>query len=139
MRVKWTYTAFVFFFFAFLCGAVAQAENDVAASLYGAFSGTTTGNNVKQSPANQAGVLFELRHISNPLVGYEVTYSYNRANQSYSRGLVPGACPTSGCPPPVISWALFATVPARLIRQLVWPVGQTGANTVLRYCWLARL
>jgi opacity protein-like surface antigen len=28
--------------------------------------------------------MFELRHISNPLVGYEATYSYNRANQTYT-------------------------------------------------------
>jgi opacity protein-like surface antigen len=62
----------------------AQAENDVAASLYGAFSGATSGNNVQQSPSNAAGVLFELRHISNPLMGYEGTYSYNRANQTYA-------------------------------------------------------
>ncbi len=103
MRVKWTYTAFVFFCFAFLCGAVAQAENDAAASLYGAFSGKTSSNNTVQSPSNQAGVLFELRHISNPLVGYEVTYAYNRANQAYSSGLsrTPGLCPGSGCPAPV--------------------------------------
>lgn len=36
-----------------------------------------------QSPSNAAGVLLELRHISNPLVGYELNYSFNRANQGY--------------------------------------------------------
>jgi opacity protein-like surface antigen len=60
------------------------AQTDVAASLYGAFTGTTTGNGVEQSPSNQAGFLIELRHIRNPVIGYEATYSYNRANQSYS-------------------------------------------------------
>jgi opacity protein-like surface antigen len=28
--------------------------------------------------------MIELRHISNPLVGWEATYSYNRDNQKYS-------------------------------------------------------
>jgi opacity protein-like surface antigen len=39
---------------------------------------------VIQSPSNAAGVLFEVRHIKNPLVGYEATYAYNRDNQSYT-------------------------------------------------------
>jgi opacity protein-like surface antigen len=94
-------------FFQFLClllgialssGPAARAQTDVALSLYGAFSGSTSGNNTVQSPSNSAGGLLELRHISNPLVGYDVTYSYNRANQSYR----PFACPageTPGCTP----------------------------------------
>ena len=85
--------AFVFVALATLCGSCAFAENDVALSLYGAFNGTTNGNGTSQSPANAAGGLFELRHISNPLVGYEATYSFNRANQKYS----PLNCPVSGC------------------------------------------
>lgn len=70
---------------AIMCGAAAaHAQTDVALSLYGAFSGTTNGNGTTQSPANAAGGLIELRHISNPLIGYEATYSYNRANQTYT-------------------------------------------------------
>lgn len=70
---------------ATMCGAAAaHAQTDVALSLYGAFSGTTNGNGTTQSPANAAGGLIELRHISNPLIGYEATYSYNRANQTYT-------------------------------------------------------
>jgi hypothetical protein len=61
-----------------------HAETDVAASVYGAFSGATKGNGVAESPSNSAGGLIELRHISNPLVGWEATYSYNRANQVYT-------------------------------------------------------
>lgn len=97
MRVKSTYTAIAFFLLVILSSGVAQAENDVAASLYGAFNGTTTGNNTNQSPSNQAGVLFELRHISNPLIGYEVTYAYNRANQNYTAASF--ACPVGTLPP----------------------------------------
>ena len=85
--------AFIFIAFAASLGTCAYAENDVALSLYGAFSGTTNGNGTSQSPANAAGGLFELRHISNPLVGYEATYSFNRANQRYSVL----NCPVSGC------------------------------------------
>lgn len=62
----------------------ASAQTDLAASLYGAFSGTSNGNGTTQSPANSAGALVELRHITNPLVGYEATYSFNRANQTYT-------------------------------------------------------
>jgi hypothetical protein len=60
------------------------SRTDVSLSLYGAFSGTTTGDGVIQSPSNAAGGLFEVRHIDNPLIGFEGTYSYNRANQKYT-------------------------------------------------------
>jgi len=62
----------------------ARAQTSIALSAYGAFSGATNGNGVQQSPANQAGGLVELRHISNPLLGWEATYAYNRANQVYT-------------------------------------------------------
>jgi len=80
--------------------ASAQAQTDVALSIYGAFSGSTNGNGIQQSPSNSAGGMLELRHISNPLIGYDVTYSYNRANQVYTPTFsVPvQSCPTSGCP-----------------------------------------
>lgn len=76
-----------------LAGAVAaQAQTDVALSVYGAFHGTTSGNGTIQSPANSAGGMIELRHISNPLVGYEATYSYNRDNQTYAPAAGIGTC-----------------------------------------------
>jgi opacity protein-like surface antigen len=81
-----------FFFVSIVAGA--SAETDIALSLYGAFTGTTQGNGVTQSPANQAGGMVELRHIVNPLVGYEATYSYNRANQQYMRTVFVPVCPT---------------------------------------------
>lgn len=78
--------------------AVAQAQTSVALGLYGAFNGATSGNGTEQSPANQAGGLFEFRQIKNPLVGYEATYSYNRADQGY--GNTSYACPVTGSIPP---------------------------------------
>jgi opacity protein-like surface antigen len=76
-----------------------SAQTDVALSVYGAFSGKTTGNGVEQSPSNAAGALIEVRHIRNPLVGFEGTYAFNRANQTYIPS--PYACPVgdSPCPP----------------------------------------
>jgi opacity protein-like surface antigen len=60
------------------------SNTDVALSIYGAFSGRTTGDGIQQSPANAAGGIVEVRHIVNPLIGFEGTYSFNRANQSYT-------------------------------------------------------
>jgi len=95
-------------FFALLVAAPAFAQTSVALSLYGAFSDATNGNNVQESPANAAGGIVELRHISNPLIGWEATYSYNRANQVYTyTGPISLACPappaTCGPPPAAVS------------------------------------
>ena len=77
-----------------LAAVLSHAQTDVAARVYGAFSGATNGNGVAESPSNSAGGLVELRHIHNPLVGWEATYSYNRANQVYS----PLVCPAGTVP-----------------------------------------
>jgi opacity protein-like surface antigen len=84
-------------FLAFVA-ATAQAQTDVALSVYGAFNGSTNGNGTQQSPSNSAGAMLELRHISNPLMGYDVTYSYNRDNQAYSTASF--GCPVITCSPP---------------------------------------
>jgi opacity protein-like surface antigen len=70
-------------------GAQAEAarsitQTDVSLSIYGAFSGTTTGDGIVQSPSNAAGGIVEVRHIVNPLIGLEGTYSFNRANEKYT-------------------------------------------------------
>ncbi len=93
MRSRKMHRVLLFAFFAAIAAA-AQAQTDVALSLYGAFTGTTSGNGIQQSPANQAGGMVELRHIVNPLVGYEATYSYNRANQEYLSNVFVPVCPT---------------------------------------------
>jgi len=72
-----------------IAGAQAEAvrtisQTDVSLSVYGAFSGTTTGDGIVQSPSNAAGGIVEVRHIVNPLIGFEGTYSFNRANQKYT-------------------------------------------------------
>jgi opacity protein-like surface antigen len=95
--MKWMQKAFLVVGVTALASAAAYAQTDVAASLYGAFTGTTNGNDTIQSPSNAAGGLIEVRHISHPWLGYEGTYSFNRANQAYSLSAIPVACPTSGC------------------------------------------
>ncbi len=77
------------------------SQTDVSASLYGAFSGTTTGDGIQQSPSNAAGAMIAVRRIENPLVGYEGTYSVNRANQVYTQMVCPVAGPILGCGPPI--------------------------------------
>ena len=55
---------------------------------------------MQQSPSNAAGLMFGVRHIDNPLVGFEGTYSENRANQVYSSQLPCGLpCGASGTVP----------------------------------------
>ena len=66
------------------------SRTDVSLSVYGAFSGTTTGDGIVQSPSNAAGGLVEVRHIDNPLIGFEGAYSFNRANQKYDPGATCG-------------------------------------------------
>jgi opacity protein-like surface antigen len=81
----------------------ASAQTSIALSGYGAFTGTTTATGTRESPANQAGGLFELRHIANPILGFEATYSFNRANETYSYyGPYPLSCPVgvTSCGPP---------------------------------------
>lgn len=94
----------------------AHAQTDVAANLYGAFSGSTTAPSTSNAPggavlrpSDATGALIELRHIKNPLVGYEATYAYNRADQSEIVGsATPPACPVSNC----VNVSTEAAVPA---------------------------
>jgi opacity protein-like surface antigen len=72
------------------------SKTDISASIYGAFSGTTSENGLQQSPSNSAGGIIEVRHIANPLVGFEGTYSFNHADQTYNALLF---CPVSGTTP----------------------------------------
>jgi opacity protein-like surface antigen len=76
------------------------SKTDISVGLYGAFSGTTSTSGEQQSPANSAGGIIEVRHIANPLVGFEGTYSFNHADQTYSELFCPIANGTTpGCNP----------------------------------------
>lgn len=69
------------------CSALASAQTDVALSIYGAFSAKTDAAGVTISPASSAGGIVEVRHIANPIMGFEGTYSFNHANQRYTCGV----------------------------------------------------
>jgi opacity protein-like surface antigen len=82
--------ALSFFLTAAVCAsaqALAQAQTDIALSVYGAFSNSTNpiGSSLtQQHPAAAAGGLFEFRHLAlNPLLGVGLAYSFYRANQVY--------------------------------------------------------
>lgn len=96
MFARWLHGIFLFTAIcAFAASTSAATQTDVALSVYGAFSGATTGNATSQSPANAAGGMIELRHISSPLAGFEATYSFNRANQTYTALASPAFGPAS--------------------------------------------
>ena len=93
MRNSWLKTAILLFTLGAIGQSIAAAQagavkaisqTDVGFSVYGAYSGRTTGNGIEQSPSNAAGGIIEVRHIRNPLIGYEGTYSFNGDNQVYS-------------------------------------------------------
>lgn len=93
MRILWLKPAILLSALGVLGGAIAAAQasavkaishTDIGLSVYGAYSGRTTGNGIEQSPSNAAGGILEVRHIRNPLVGFEGTYSFNGDNQVYS-------------------------------------------------------
>lgn len=79
-------------------GVSSLGKTDVAVSLYGAFTPKTTDSNGNaQSPSNSAGGMVELRHLANPILGFEGTYSFNHATQTYDDIVLcpagPGTCP----------------------------------------------
>ena len=114
MQKKWMLTTFILIGMAALAGAAAYGQGDastsgqtsskakarsargsesqwdIGGSVYEALTSGTSGNGTQQTPTNGIGGMGELRHIVNSFVGYEMTFSYNPANQAY----VPkaGAC-----------------------------------------------
>lgn len=69
-------------------------QTSVAVSGVESFQQTTGNFVVRQVPSNGAGFMIELRHISSPLMGYDVSYEYHRADQLYE-----GGCAIAPCTP----------------------------------------
>ncbi|MGH9600400.1 MAG: outer membrane beta-barrel protein [Terracidiphilus sp.] len=86
MQRKWIEFAVLLIAIFALGGIAAGAQTDVAGSFYATLNGgTKTGNGTVQTSPNSEGGLMEIRHIQkNPLIGYELFYSYNLANQTYA-------------------------------------------------------
>lgn len=95
MKIQWIRSAVILLVLP-LSAILVNAQTSVAGSIYGAFSGATNGNGTQQSPANQAGGMIEIRHISNAILGVEATYSFNRADEIYSKVIYPPT--SSSCP-----------------------------------------
>lgn len=79
----------------------AHAQTSVSGSVYGAFTTTSSGNGVIQTPSAHAGGMAEVRHIWNPLIGLDVNYSLNNASQFYNFNHVSANANEFG-----ISWVL---------------------------------
>lgn len=67
-----------------------MVETDAGVSFYRTFTSSTSGKGTLQTPSNGYGAMVEARHIESPLVGYELTYSFNQANQRLEPA--PGKC-----------------------------------------------
>jgi hypothetical protein len=108
----WMQGALVVAVVVLLCGAMAQAQTDVALSGYRTFASSSTsassnGVVTHQTPADSEGGMFEWRHIVNPLVGFEFEVTSNPANQTYDNpnATVPNCYPlgpTTAAPPTCI-------------------------------------
>jgi len=114
MRKKWMLATFILIGMAALTGAAAygqadapaggqaataakartaagsRSQTDVGGSFYETFTSATSGLGTQQTPTNAPGGMLELRHIANDLVGYEMTFSFNPADQAYAPKA--GAC-----------------------------------------------
>lgn len=85
MQMKWMRAAAIFLGAAVvLSGASAHAQFDVAASYFYPINTSTSGNGTNQHPKNSTGVLAEFRYIRTPLMGFEISYSFNPADMSYT-------------------------------------------------------
>ena len=67
-------------------------ETDIGLNFYEAMNSTTTAMGVVQTPTNSPGGMLEIRQIRRPLVGYELTYSLNPANET----IAPTPAPSCG-------------------------------------------
>ena len=106
MGMKWMLTTFILTGMAALTGAAAygqggapanertpaasRIQTDIGLSGFETFTSATSGNGTQQTPTNSPGGMFEVRQILKPLLGYEMAYSYARANQAFAPKT--GAC-----------------------------------------------
>lgn len=76
--MKCSRVAFLLFVFAVVAVSTAHAQLDLSASYYEAFNGSNAGNGTKESLTNGSGALGEVRYFIKPLLGFGMSYSYNR-------------------------------------------------------------
>jgi hypothetical protein len=70
--------------------AATESQFDIGISGFEAFTSATNGDGTRETPKNGAGGMLEARYINRPLIGFELTYSFNIANESFAPQ--PGTC-----------------------------------------------
>ena len=101
---------------------LASAQTDIGMSGFGAFTGATASlsNGLESQGATSAGGgILEFRQIRSGLVGFESTYSLQRANQNFDyRGAVPliPVCTPTPCSPP--SFATMMTSVSAMTHEI---------------------
>jgi opacity protein-like surface antigen len=65
--------------------AEGESQFDIGVNFYDGLTAATSGLGTEQTPKGSTiGGMLDLRYILRPLVGFEFTYSYNPANQSFA-------------------------------------------------------
>jgi hypothetical protein len=81
---NWKQGVFAVIAVSAMCGIAAQAQTDVALSGFRTITSNSTGSGTLEMPHDSEGAIIELRHIVNPLVGFESAVSFNPQNESYA-------------------------------------------------------
>ena len=80
----WQHSAFLAAALAAVSSVAAHAQLDISASYYEAFTSSSAGNGTKQTPTNSGVEMVEARYLVNRLAGIGMSYSYNKANQTFT-------------------------------------------------------
>lgn len=133
MRMRSLYAVLAVIVTIALSALPAHAQFDLAGSFYKTFSTSTTGKGTHQTQDASAGFLIEGRYIKSSLLGAEVSYSFNPANQAYSTDTSTCTFTCNAQPETVKASAntvTFDWVPSKKIGNLR-PFGVAGIGFVL--------
>ncbi|HVU45473.1 MAG TPA: hypothetical protein VHD85_05065 [Terracidiphilus sp.] len=67
-----------------------EPQFDIGASFYEALNNSSSGNGTQQTTTNAQGGMVEARYIQSSLIGFELTFGFNPADQTFSPKT--GAC-----------------------------------------------
>jgi hypothetical protein len=91
MRKKGTPAVIALIAVAALSGAAALGQqSDLSGSYFKTYVASTSGNDTEQTPTNSSGGVAGWRQIRSPLVGYEMSFSFNPEHETLAPA--PGAC-----------------------------------------------
>jgi hypothetical protein len=77
----------------------AGVETDIGFNFYEAMNSSTTAQGITETPINAPGGMLEIRQIRSPFIGYEVTYSYNPADETIGPTPAPSCATYCNLPP----------------------------------------